>query len=158
MIQLQDFAILVWMCFLVKHDSPVPTPFRSAKQMLEFRKAVIATGARASAPPIPGLQDVPYLTNETLFSLTELPPRLGVIGAGPIGCEMAQAFASLGSKVLLVEAEHGILPIEDPEASEILGQSLQKDGVQLLCCGKELTLRCDTGKIQVSVESSWGTV
>jgi len=126
---------------------------RVGEQTLEFRKAVIATGARASAPPIPGLQEVPYLTNETLFSLTELPGRFGVIGAGPIGCEMAQAFASLGSEVLLVEAAHGILPIEDPEASEIVGRSLQQDGVRLLCCGKELKLSGDDGSIRMSVES-----
>ena len=62
-------------------------------QTLRFSKAVIATGARASAPPIPGLKDVPYLTNETLFSLTELPRRLGVVGAGPIGCEMARRYS-----------------------------------------------------------------
>ncbi|MCA9174544.1 MAG: mercuric reductase [Planctomycetales bacterium] len=123
------------------------------EQTLQFRKAVIATGARASAPPIPGLQDVRYLTNETLFSLTELPRRLGVIGAGPIGCEMAQAFANLGSEVLLVEAAHGVLPIEDSEASEIVGRSLQQDGVQLLCCGKELKLHSDGGRIRMSVES-----
>jgi len=120
---------------------------------LQFRKAVIATGARASAPPIPGLQDVRYLTNETLFSLTELPFRFGVIGAGPIGCEMAQAFANLGSDVLLVEAAHRVLPIEDPEASEIVGRALRQDGVQLLCCGKELKLRSDADRIRMSVES-----
>ena len=68
---------------------------------LEFKKAVIATGARASVPPIPGLDQVEYLTNETVFSLTELPRRLGVIGAGPIGCELAQSFALLGSEVFL---------------------------------------------------------
>lgn len=123
------------------------------EQTLSFRKAVIATGARASAPSIPGLQDVPYLTNETLFSLTELPRRFGVIGAGPIGCEMAQAFSNLGSEVLLVESEHGVLPIEDPDASAIVGRSLQNDGVQLLCCGKELKLRSESGQIWMSVES-----
>ena len=68
-------------------------------QTLRFTKAVIATGARASAPSIPGLKDVPYLTNETVFSLTELPRRLAIVGAGPIGCEMAQSFARFGSKV-----------------------------------------------------------
>jgi len=70
-----------------------PNSIEVGGQTLRFAKAVIATGARAAAPPIPGLKDVPYLTNETLFSLTELPKRLGVIGAGPIGCEMAQSFA-----------------------------------------------------------------
>ncbi len=109
-------------------------------QTLQFKRAVIATGARASAPPIDGLDTVPYLTNETLFSLTEQPKRLGIIGAGPVGCEMAQSFARLGSEVLLVEAAHGILPREDPDAADIVRDSLLKDGVKLLCCGKNLTL------------------
>jgi pyruvate/2-oxoglutarate dehydrogenase complex dihydrolipoamide dehydrogenase (E3) component len=122
-------------------------------QTLEFRKAVIATGARASAPPIPGLNEVPYLTNESLFSLTELPRRLGVVGAGPIGCEMAQAFAQLGAQVVLVEAAHGVLPNEDPEAAEVVGRSLQRDGVRLLCCGKTLKLRNESGAIRLSVDS-----
>src|SRR5690606_28730123 len=87
---------------------------------LNFKRAVIATGSLAAAPPIPGLDDIDYLTNETLFSLTELPRRLGVIGAGPIGCEMAQAFAQLGSEVFLIEAQHGILPREDRDAAEIV--------------------------------------
>ena len=116
-------------------------------QQLTFKKAVICSGARADAPPIPGLDEVEYLTNENLFNLTELPKRLGIIGAGPIGCEMAQAFARLGSEVLLVEATHGILPREDPDASAIVRESLAADGVQLLCCGKELKLaKTESGK------------
>ena len=94
---------------------------------LQFKRAVIATGARATAPPIPGLDSVDYLTNETLFSLTELPRRLGVIGAGPIGCEMAQTFAQFGSEVFVVEAEHGILPREDRDAAEIVQQAIEMD-------------------------------
>ncbi|SMC22969.1 Pyruvate/2-oxoglutarate dehydrogenase complex, dihydrolipoamide dehydrogenase (E3) component [Desulfacinum hydrothermale DSM 13146] len=107
---------------------------------LRFQKAVIATGARAAAPPIAGLETVPYLTNESLFSLTELPQRLGIIGAGPIGCEMAQAFARFGSRVFLVEALHGILPREDPDASQIVWRVMERDGVELLCCGRDLAL------------------
>ncbi|MEJ5366227.1 MAG: mercuric reductase [Desulfosoma sp.] len=107
---------------------------------LRFQKAVIATGARAAAPAIPGLDRVPYLTNETLFSLTELPRRFGIIGAGPIGCEMSQAFARFGSKVFLVEAMHGILPREDPDASAIVWKAMETDGVELLCCGQDLVL------------------
>ncbi|MBE0503782.1 MAG: FAD-dependent oxidoreductase, partial [Desulfuromonadales bacterium] len=72
-----------------------------AGQKLSFKKAAICTGARAAAPPIPGLAETGYLTNETIFSLTELPPRLAVIGAGPIGCELAQSFARFGSQVTL---------------------------------------------------------
>ncbi|MBI5896697.1 MAG: mercuric reductase, partial [Desulfobacterales bacterium] len=125
-----------------------------AGERLNFKKAVIATGARAAAPPIEGLGDVAYLTNETVFSLTELPKRLAVIGAGPIGCEMAQAFARFGSEVLLVETLHGILPREDADASGIVLASMQKDGVKLLCCGKDLKLaKADGGKIRLTVES-----
>ena len=122
-------------------------------QTLRFAKAVIATGARAAAPPIPGLKDVSYLTNETLFTLTELPKRFGVIGAGPIGCEMAQAFARFGSEVYLVEAEHGILPREDRDAAEIVQKSLVADGVNLLCCGKNLKLAKDPAGIRLQVSS-----
>nr|MCU0539901.1 FAD-dependent oxidoreductase [Desulfobacterales bacterium] len=125
-----------------------------AGETLRFKKAVIATGARASAPPIPGLDEVAYLTNETLFSLTELPKRLAVIGAGPIGCEMAQSFARFGSEVFLVEATHGILPREEADASGIVLGSLLKDGVRLLCCGQELMLsKADGGRVRLSVES-----
>ena len=120
---------------------------------LKFKKAVICTGARASAPPIPGLDDVPYLTNETVFSLTELPKRFGIIGAGPIGCEMAQSFARFGSEVFLVDSAHGILPREDPMAAEIVKQSMLKDGVKLLCCGRDTKLRLEGDQIHLSVNS-----
>lgn len=119
---------------------------------LQFKRAVIAAGARAAAPPIPGLQSVNFLTNETLFSLTERPQRLGIIGAGPIGCEMAQSFARLGSKVLLVEAEHGILPREDRDAAEVVQKAMLADGVRLFCCGKNLQVRNENG-IRLTVES-----
>ena len=112
---------------------------------LKFKRAVIATGARAAAPPIPGLDSVDYLTNENLFSLTELPRRLGVIGAGPIGCEMAQSFAQFGSEVFLVEAEHGILPREDRDAAEIVQRRMMSNGVKLLCCGKNLAIKNGDG-------------
>ncbi|MGF1613678.1 MAG: mercuric reductase [Gammaproteobacteria bacterium] len=120
---------------------------------LSFSKAVIATGARATAPPISGLKGIDYLTNESLFSLTELPKRLGVIGAGPIGCEMAQAFARLGSYVHLIEARHGVLPKEDPEASELVRASLIRDGVQMLCCGKGMRLGLENDGIHLALGS-----
>lgn len=107
---------------------------------LRYKRAVIATGARAAAPPIDGLDSIAYLTNETLFSLTELPKRFGIIGAGPIGCEMAQTFARLGSEVFLVEAAHGVLPREERDAAEIVQKALEHDGVKVLCCGKDLKL------------------
>ena len=99
---------------------------------LKFSKGVICTGARASAPPILGLEEAGYLTNETLFSLTELPPRLAVVGGGPIGCEMAQAFCRLGSQVSLFERTDHILPREDADAARIIQNQLEKDGVALI--------------------------
>ncbi len=124
-----------------------------AGTMVPFKKAVIATGARASAPRIPGLDEVDYLTNESLFSLTELPKRFGVIGAGPIGVEMAQTFARLGSEVFLVEAAEGILPREDPDAAKIVEGSLKRDGVRVLCCGKALQLSKADGGVRMQVDS-----
>jgi pyruvate/2-oxoglutarate dehydrogenase complex dihydrolipoamide dehydrogenase (E3) component len=125
-----------------------------AGERLSFKKAVIATGARAAAPPIDGLDTVDYLTNETVFSLTELPKRLAVVVAGPIGCDMAQPFARFGSEVLLVEATHGILPREDTDASGIVLESMLKDRVNHLCCGKALKLaKTDGDKIRLTVES-----
>lgn len=120
---------------------------------LKFAKAAICTGARAAVPAISGLQEAGYLTNETVFSLTELPRRLGVIGAGPIGCELAQAFARFGSEVYLIEAQHGILPNEDRDAAGIVQQAMLMDGVTLLCCGKDLTVqKTEVGK-RLTVDS-----
>ncbi len=130
-----------------------PDTVQVGDQTLRFKKAVIATGARASAPPIPGLNGISYLTNETLFSLTDLPKRFGVIGAGPIGCEMAQSFARFGTEVYLVEALHGVLPREDRDAAGIVQARLTRDGVKLLCCGKGLTISHGSGGVRMQVES-----
>lgn len=124
-----------------------------ADQNLTFTKAVICSGARAAAPPIPGLKDVPYLTNETFFSLTSLPKRLGVIGAGPVGCEMAQTFARFGSEVFLVESQNGVLPKEDRDAGAIISEALQADGVTLLGQGRDLTVSKSTEGIHLKVDS-----
>jgi len=125
----------------------------TGNRTLQFVKAAICTGARASAPPIAGLQEAGYLTNETVFSLTELPPRLGVIGAGPIGCELAQSFARFGSQVYLIEAQHGIMPNEDRDAAQIVEQQMVKEGVQLLCCGKDLKVSKVVGGKGLTVDS-----
>jgi pyruvate/2-oxoglutarate dehydrogenase complex dihydrolipoamide dehydrogenase (E3) component len=120
---------------------------------LEFTKAVIATGSRAKAPPINGLDQVDYLTNETLFSLTELPKRFGIIGAGPIGCEIGQTFAQLGADVFIIEAMHGILQKEDADCSEIVRKAMLRDGVKLLCCGKEVQISQAQDGIRLQLES-----
>ena len=99
---------------------------------LTFARAVICTGARAAALPIPGLADAGYLTNETVFCLTELPRRLAVIGAGPIGCELAQAFARFGSEVTLFEQTSHILPREDPDAAAVVQARMAHDGVRFV--------------------------
>ncbi len=99
---------------------------------LRFRRAVIATGARAMPLPIPGLAEAGYLTNETVFSLTELPKRLAIIGAGPIGCELAQAFSRFGSQVTLLEVMPQILIREDKDAAALIQAALIRDGVSLV--------------------------
>jgi pyruvate/2-oxoglutarate dehydrogenase complex dihydrolipoamide dehydrogenase (E3) component len=99
---------------------------------LRFRRAVIATGARPTAPPIPGLAEAGYLTNETVFALTEQPRRLAVIGAGPIGCELAQAFRRLGSDVVAFDILPQILGREDEDAAALVRRALERDGVRLV--------------------------
>lgn len=98
---------------------------------LTFRRAVIATGGRPAVPPIDGLAAVPFLTSESLFALTEQPRRLAIVGAGPIGCEMAQAFVRLGSAVTLIDEVPRILPAEDADAAAIVARRLSAEGVTL---------------------------
>ena len=98
---------------------------------LAFKRAVIATGARAASPPIRGLAESGFLTNESVFALTALPRRLAVIGAGPIGCELAQAFARFGAEVSLIEGEAQILTREDVDAARVVERALVRDGVRL---------------------------
>lgn len=99
---------------------------------LRFTKAIIATGARPVHPKIRGLSETGFLTNETIFSLVECPERLAVIGGGPIGCEMAQAFQRLGSHVILFHNKNHILDREDADAAEILQERFIKEGIQLV--------------------------
>lgn len=99
------------------------------RKILRFRKAVIATGARPAHPDIEGLSEAGYLTNETVFSLTERPDKLAVIGGGPVGVELAQAFCRLGSDVTIVQRNRQFLPREDRDASILLGNILEREGV-----------------------------
>jgi pyruvate/2-oxoglutarate dehydrogenase complex dihydrolipoamide dehydrogenase (E3) component len=116
-----------------------PTTIAVGDVRLRFRRALIATGGRPTAPPIRGLEAVPYLTNETIFDLMELPKRLIVIGAGPIGCELAQAFARFGSTVTVLDQATQVLPREDPMAAFVLRRHLERDGLHL-----ELGVRVDS--------------
>lgn len=99
---------------------------------LKFKKAVVATGSRAVAPPIEGLAEAGYLTNETFFSLTERPDRLAVIGAGPIGSELAQAMQRLGCQVTVFDILPQVLGREDREAAELVEQAMRRDGVEFV--------------------------
>ena len=111
------------------------------EQTLSTRSIVIATGARPYRPELPGLEDVGYRTSDTLWSLRELPPRLVVLGGGPVGCELAQAFARLGSQVTQLETAPRLMQREDDEVSAHVRQALQADGVSVLT-GHQ-ALRCE---------------
>lgn len=103
---------------------------------LKFKKAVIATGAKAAKPPIPGLEAAGYLTNETVFSLIQKPQTLAVIGGGPIGCELAQVFRRLGSEVILFHNSGHILNKEDAEAAQIVEKVFIDEGIKLVLNAK----------------------
>jgi len=105
---------------------------RSGSRTLTTRAIVIATGASAFVPPIPGLQQIGYVTSDTLWSLRELPPRLLVLGGGPIGSELSQAFARLGSQVTQVEMLPRILAREDPDVSQIVTERFRREGIRVL--------------------------
>lgn len=105
---------------------------RVDEQILRFKKAVIASGARAAIPPIPGLKEAGFLTNENVFNLTEFPRRLACIGGGPIGCELAQAFHRLGAQVSLFHNGTHLLNREDPDAAAIVQQQFVAEGIQLV--------------------------
>ncbi|MBI5477418.1 MAG: mercuric reductase [Deltaproteobacteria bacterium] len=97
---------------------------------LDFSKAVIASGARAAVPPIPGLADAGFYTNETVFNLTSLAKRWLVLGAGPIGCELAQSFRRFGAEVMVMALDARLLPREDADASEVLRRRFAKEGIR----------------------------
>ena len=125
-----------------------PKTVAVASQTLGFKKAVIATGGRAVQPPIPGLAEAGFLTNETVFSLTRRPPRLLIIGAGPIGCEFAQAFQRLGCRVTLLHKHPRLLNREDRDAAELIQKIFLQEGIDLLLGAKpRQVLRTATGKI-----------
>ena len=108
-----------------------PWSVRVEGRDLTARKLIVATGAQPLVPPIPGLPQAPYVTSDTLWDMDRLPPRLVVMGGGPIGCEMAQAFARLGSQVTLVEMGERLLPAEDPWVAERLAQAFSAEGITL---------------------------
>ncbi len=125
---------------------------QAGESTLHYKKAVIAVGARASAPPIPGLESTPFLTNENLFDLQERPDVLAVIGAGPIGVEMAQSFQRFGCQVYLIEVAPKILIREDPEAAKIVEQVLLDEGVKLYTGAKIKSISGDENQQKIALE------
>ena len=125
-----------------------PRTVEVAGQTLRFSKAVIATGARAVDPPVPGLAEAGYLTNETVFSLTERPRRLLIMGGGPLGCEFAQAFQRLGCRVTLLHKYDRLMNREDADAAELVQQVFVREGIHLILAAKPLqVLKTDGGKL-----------
>jgi pyruvate/2-oxoglutarate dehydrogenase complex dihydrolipoamide dehydrogenase (E3) component len=125
-------------------------------RVLRFEKALIATGAAPMRPPIPGLEEAAYLTYENVFDLTECPKRLLVIGGGPVGCELAQAFARLGSRVTIVQDEPMFLVNEERDAAQLLSDALAEDGIEIHLDTQTTSVRLE-GKDKVADLDSNGT-
>ena len=121
-------------------------------QSLRFRRALIATGGRAAIPDISGLAEAGFVTNETVFSLASLPRRLVVLGAGPIGCELAQAFARFGSQVSLIVSRANVLAKDDADAARIVEESLRRDGVEILANARVVSVARSGPEKQVVIE------
>lgn len=122
-------------------------------QMLQFDKAIIATGARPHIPDIPGLKQAGFLTNATVFDLVDLPPRLLVIGGGPLGCELAQAFQRFGSKVTIVQDLALFLEHEERDAAQILSDAFARDGIEVRLNTKVTAIRVENGEKVVDLIS-----
>ena len=124
---------------------------------IDAKRVVIATGSKPAIPPIDGLEDTPYLTNETIFSLERQPGELLVIGGGAIGLELAQAFARLGTRVRVVESSPKLLPREDEELTELLARRLASEGVELMLGATVTRASRTAGGIRLDVRRADGT-
>ncbi|MCC9607013.1 mercuric reductase [Blastopirellula sp. JC732] len=134
-----------------------PDAVQVAGQTLKFARCVIATGGRPQVPPIPGLEESGYLTNETIFSLTKLPARLAVLGLGPIGAEMAQTFRRFGSEVHAIEKESRPLSREEPAASDVIRQQLLREGVHLYFHHLVTRVEKNGDSIRVTIDAAGDT-
>jgi pyruvate/2-oxoglutarate dehydrogenase complex dihydrolipoamide dehydrogenase (E3) component len=122
-------------------------------QTLRFKKALIATGSRPDVPSIPGLADAGYLTNENVFDLTELPRRLLVIGGGPLGCELAQAFCRLGARTTIVQDMPLFLGNEERDAAQLLSDAFARDGIEVRLNTTAVAVRMENGQKRVDLVS-----
>jgi pyruvate/2-oxoglutarate dehydrogenase complex dihydrolipoamide dehydrogenase (E3) component len=138
-----------------------PTEFDVNGRTLTARHFVLATGSRPAIPPIAGLGHVHYLTNQTVFDLREPVPRLIIIGAGPVGCEMAQAFRRLGSEVLVVDMANKILPREDADVAAVVQRQLEAEGVRYrlgITVGGVTPGEPQAGRIRMTLRNANGAV
>ncbi len=126
-------------------------------QRLQFKKCTIATGSRPAKIPIPGLAETGYLTNETLWNLTEQPKSLAMIGAGPIGVELAQSFQRLGTQVTLIDIAAQVLAREDAEAAEIVQSVLVDEGVELVLGAQIEEVSAENGQKKLTLTNADGT-
>ena len=131
-------------CSSAKRAFTGPDSIEVGGARLAFRRALIATGARPDTPKIPGLAEAGYLTNETVFDLAVLPKRLLVIGGGPLGCELAQAFCRFGARTTIAQDAPLFLPKEERDAAQLLSEALAHDGVEV---------RLNTAAVRVCVEN-----
>ena len=132
------------------------TDATGAKRTLTTKNIVIAAGARPFVPPIPGLREANPYTSDTLWEIRTQPQRLVVLGGGPIGCELAQCFARLGTQVTQVEMAPRIMPREDPEFAELVATRFRADGIELLTGHKAKEVRRESGETIVVVEHAGG--
>ncbi len=138
--------------FLDKHTVEL-TDESGKTSHLTSRYFIVATGSSPVIPSIEGVSEIGYLTNETIFSITELPKRLIVVGAGPIGTEMSQAFRRLGSEVSVIDVVDKILPKDDPELTRLLREYLQSEGIRYLFESKAVKAESGEGAINITVEN-----
>ncbi|MBD3561375.1 FAD-dependent oxidoreductase, partial [Planktothrix sp. FACHB-1355] len=116
---------------------------------LTARAFVISTGSRPAIPPIPGIQEAGYITNEQVFQLTKCPNSLAVIGGGPIGCELGQAFSRLGSQITIIASRDYILPKEDPEAAQVVQSQMESEGITVITKTRVERVEIADGKKQI---------
>ncbi len=130
----------------IQGEAKIVSPFevQVGERVLTTKNIIVATGARPLVPAIEGLNEVGYLTSDTVWSLRERPQRLVILGGGPIGCELAQAFSRLGSSVSLIEMSSRILIKEDPEVSLLISEAFKNEGIQVLTAHKAVKFRKDS--------------
>jgi len=144
----------------LQDEATIETPYRVrvGNRLIHTRSIIVATGARPLVPPIPGLDEVGYLTSDTVWELEALPKRLLVVGGGPIGCELAQAFSNLGAEVIQVDMATRIMPREDEEVSAAVMEQFTRQGIRLLTEHKLQRFVMEGGKKIMEAEHDGETV